>query len=371
MLESKKQLAGLSAGFFGVGVFGLYVTPRSNGAQVIPFVVCMWIGMGLFFAIGILLPFLNVVTRVTVYYAPNVIRLEGSEDEEAHILGPSEPAPTTYLRMRRRILRVEGKTGLIKGCLPFALKFLMLTVAYVLYAAPGIFGGYRGNPSLLHGTLLRAAMAACANILITLPFQVISTRCIVTPYQLPWSRPLSSLRLLLSEAELKKPWLLYAISGLLPALLLMAGVEVVYDRVQVVFFERYAILPPDGASGVIPLRVFLALATFGVKSVITIPLNMVVIRLSVQQTNLGGSIQLADPSPYLEESDSGIRKYSEDEDVVQLREEPYTGLVNCLRSIIREEGGLALYRGWMICLTQGVTLAWVLVIAMLQRWGVV
>ncbi|KZT22956.1 hypothetical protein NEOLEDRAFT_1137322 [Neolentinus lepideus HHB14362 ss-1] len=365
MLESKKTLAAISAAFCGAGILGLYVTPRSNGTNIIPFLVCIYVGAFLFWGLGVILPFLNVITRVMANYAPKTLRLEEGEQEGEEVFALSEPAPTTYFTMRKRILQIEGAQGLIKACVPFIIKLVMLIVVYFTTHV------YRA-PATVYGAIAQIVVNTIVEVLISLPFEVIVARCIVTPYQLPWFHPTFSLRCLLSKAELRKPWILYSIPGFASSLLLLSGVEVIAQRIYTglnFYIAARARQPSHVAdTGGIALNILLIFVVFAVKWASGMPLKTVATRLAVQNIQKNAAIEL-DSEDMRDEVEA--RRYSDDDDVVQLREELYTGLVDCIKGIVREEGWRALYRGWMLCLVEGLRLTFAVIVFILHWYGVV
>ncbi len=74
--------------------------------------------------------------------------------------------------------------------------------------------------------------------LITLPMTVLTNRCIITPYKLPFHAR-QTLRLILTPDEYAKPWSLYLAPGLLISTGLHAGwVTVIAAGVKWVLVKR-------------------------------------------------------------------------------------------------------------------------------------
>jgi hypothetical protein len=127
---------------------------------------------------------------------------------------------------------------------------------------------------------------------------------------------------------------------------------------------RLTILKRTGYPSIFPETIGASLLINTVTGLLVTPLAVVVVRLALQEYGSAeastdsacGNIpdivlpnfEAVDPPPRYEETE-GIENGLA-EDVITLREglEPYKGLVDCARSIVREEGLGTLWRGWGI-----------------------
>ncbi|KAH9068238.1 mitochondrial carrier [Lactarius deliciosus] len=231
--------------------------------------------------------------------------------------------------MLSRVRRLEGWDGLMKGTVPGLLSYVVHSLFSAIFldassSSPGNHGIYNSPATNIWAHSYTASSCLSS---------------IITPYQLPYSPPLCSLRVLLTPMERRKPWVLYLTPGLLAAELLHITYAVVGLR-----FLRH-LLPPllprvvdSVPQGLSPrnLTIFLAISLFS--TAILCPLEVISTRLAVQRNH-----ESAEFNSVAQE------KYSPDEDTEE-RYGPYLGLKDCAMKIIDEEGWRALYRGWWLTL---------------------
>lgn len=171
-------------------------------------------------------------------------------------------------------------------------------------------------------------------------------RSIITPYRLPYN-PRSCLRILLSPSELAKPHTLYLTPGLLAVTALHAVSVTLVAR-----FIRGIVLGHPDETGIYGAAwwqwLFFVIYQAGA-SLWLVPFEVVATRLSIQQNTGGYALAGVGPGVSDEEAmPEGVEYAGTDEDVIGLRpgQEPYEGLVDCVRKVIDEEGWPSLYRGW-------------------------
>lgn len=197
-------------------------------------------------------------------------------------------------------------------------------------------------------------------------------RSITTPHKLPWFQPMQSLRIILTPTERRRPWILYLTPGLMAA-------EVAHVAVIVLFLGPIRKLLLPGLSKPVPsdisfvrFAIYFIILCLGV-AVLT-PLEVIATRLAIQRNH--ASREYNSVSQEVEGDAEDVAEYSgTEEDVIgyvlsicflvrsvylttylRLRQEndPYSGLVDCAKSIIAEEGWTTLYRAWWATLLGGL-----------------
>ncbi|WFD32173.1 hypothetical protein MSPP1_003215 [Malassezia sp. CBS 17886] len=194
--------------------------------------------------LGVSMPIVVCLTRLRANYLPKAVSLDnvledGRDDERAR----QYSLQALFLQRRRsaakigpvvhgvfpmmlRTRRLEGWRGLYTGTTLVVLQLLagiVLAFVYMLWT-----GMWRGRIPPL-GTLpgrpgqfpaLRLLLVLIALALVALPFDVVVQRTMVHPRTINWWRPRMALREVLSPQEIAQPWRLYALPGLLAAVLL-------------------------------------------------------------------------------------------------------------------------------------------------------
>ena len=210
-------------------------------------------------------------------------------------------------------------------------------------------------------------------------------RSIITPYRLPFFGPTRSLRIILSAAERRAPWILF----LTPGLLIAQALQVSY-AVGLVYFRRTLMpnltIPSSFArlKDISPMWPVLFVGVALLSTLVLTPLEVIAARVSVQP-NFTASEPKPAPGAGTEADIKAVGAlYNPDEDVIRqvlsrcespfiyIREVeicmsslslfnrlrgsddmdpgPYTGFIDCGKRIIIEEGWRTLYRGWWITL---------------------
>lgn len=193
----------------------------------------------------------------------------------------------------------------------------------------------------------------------------------MTPHKLPSWNPLFAISILLTQHERAKPWILFLTPGLALALLL----RIIYVVIVLHSFRRWLLpssflvdglvdengtprWPADFSVG----RFFAYFVVLALSTPILTALEVMETRLSLQRNRAsdsgGFTIVPQDenaPSSAMGVAEEDIEFAGLDEDVVGLRSEddPYTGLVDCAKRILDEEGPEVLLRGWWITLLGG------------------
>lgn len=219
------------------------------------------------------------------------------------------------------------------------------------------------GPQSSVGTVLgELAFGLLINIAI-LPLNILWVRLFVTPFKLPFSP--RSVGALVSKSERANPKLLYLAPGLIPA-------------------ETAAYLIPHATQGAFQLLISGKILGSVLYVLLTAISTLWMVPLYVAITKISAAPNYTPDSGYVpvddeENGERGVaveqvvhlsavfpRASSTEEDVVTLRPPPrYTGIVDALQTIRREEGTMALYRGWeWTC--AGLTLAAIVIASLTQ-----
>ncbi|KAJ8092219.1 hypothetical protein PM082_024050 [Marasmius tenuissimus] len=77
----------------------------------------------------------------------------------------------------------------------------IVTIAYLI--------SYPSKVEWMRDLALRIVLIITLDLAIDIPLQVLTTRAIITPYNLPWTQPRTSIKVRLSPTERRRPWSLY------------------------------------------------------------------------------------------------------------------------------------------------------------------
>ncbi|KAG7098327.1 hypothetical protein E1B28_000288 [Marasmius oreades] len=311
------------------------------------------------FTLVVMLPLSGLLVRWRAHFSPTRTRREGSGEEQVQQEAMKSPV-MGYFTIARKVYALEGLKGLYKG-IGMQLISIVISSALSHLIIPFPFftsGGdeykpptrkprgsiHFGNPDIRVSTHLADWVLRLA---IDIPTQILLNRAITTPYKLSFTSPLKSLSLLLSPSELQNPSNLYLIPGITLSRFLLVFSWAAVDPIISLLIPVYDPNSPSaGGSGVRAQVPFLAFTVLG--SIIKTPLSVASVRLSLQRFEHGGT----PPGNEAEPSDTTVQleRYST-EDVITLKDTrryPYTGLLDCLNTIIREEGWKTLFRsGWL------------------------
>ncbi|KIL00697.1 hypothetical protein PAXRUDRAFT_821382 [Paxillus rubicundulus Ve08.2h10] len=294
-------------------------------------------------SLAMLVPLTGALVRFRAHYNPKGLQLDPEGDVQPH----TGPVITSFFAMLMRVYRIEGWPGLYKGLMPTLLSTSVVTLFLMVFLSDSnLRHGRYSTPST--GVLGMLAYSLFA-MLISLPQTIITDRAITTPHKLPYFDPVYSLRILLTPTERRRPWILYLTPGLLAAQ--VAHIAYVILGLRAV---RQLLLPelahpglPSKDISVVKLAIFLCLSL--ASTAILAPLEVIAIRLAIQRNHAAPEF-----NSISQEEDGDAEEATEyagvDEDVIGLRteREPYTGLVDCAKRIIDEEGWSALYRAWWL-----------------------
>ncbi|KAH9057892.1 mitochondrial carrier [Lactarius vividus] len=304
--------------------------------------------LSIFLFLLITVPLTGALIRLRANYNPKGLQLDPEDGVQPH----TRPVMTSFLLMLSRVRRLEGWAGLMKGTVPIFLSNVVLSLFFAIFfdaslLSPRNHGIYNSPATKIRGALLYGIFS----MLVSPPAMIITCRSIITPYQLPYFRPLYSLRVLLTPMERRKPWVLYFTPGLFAAGLL----HITYAVVGLQILPPLLLPSLSRADGPLPLdfsprslTIYLAISLFS--TAILCPLEVILTRLAIQRNYESAKFDSVAQGKVGDTED--LPEYSPDEDVIGLRDDtaPYSGLRDCAKRIIDEEGWRALYRGWWLTL---------------------
>ncbi|KAH8996187.1 mitochondrial carrier [Lactarius hatsudake] len=290
-----------------------------------------------FLSIFLLTTVPGALVRLRANYNPKGLQLDPENDVQPH----TGPVIASFFLMLSRVRRLEVGSAAFHSLVPGLLSYVVHSLFSAIFldaslSSPRNHDTYNSPATNIRGTLLYCIFLP----LVSLP-PIITYRSIITPYQLPYFRPLHSLRVLLTPMERRKPWVLYLTPGLLAAELLhityaVVGIRIIRHLLLPLLSHVDDSVPQDFSRS---LTIFLAISLFS--TAILCPLEVIFTRLAVQRNR-----ESAEFNSVAQE------KVGHTKDLPELRNDtdPNLGLRNCARKIIDEEGWRALYRGWWLTL---------------------
>ncbi|KAF7978347.1 hypothetical protein HWV62_989 [Athelia sp. TMB] len=305
----------------------------------------------------ITVPIAGAFARWKAHYNPKIVQLEGAEEDA------NTKKINNVFQMLSRVYKVEGVAGLYKGVVPdliaIAATLLVTGIAHLAHFGMDEFIRLRWhfeNPVAFYFyEVFSRSVRVAVIVLFALPFTILYMRSVfmiqilrknltathsvvTTPLVLPVHKPVLALRLLFTREELRRPWKLYTFPLIFAHAFPLAW--------TIEFLQRlHKIHPPldhYGHGEYVWWRVLLASLGLIVGLVVFPPLEVIKAKLSVQRT---GATQNVLPTEE-QESQPQVAEYPEE--VVAFRQEAYTGLIDCVRKIIWEEGMNALSRLWWV-----------------------
>ncbi|KAJ7055329.1 hypothetical protein C8F01DRAFT_1160206 [Mycena amicta] len=283
---------------------------------------------------GITMPFVGTLVRYWGNYTPKQgsVRLDGAETTST-----TESGNVGYFGMMKRVHKIEGWSGLYKGIMPSLVSTLIAMVAI----APAFALLAAGHKMLPNGRVYIPPTAAWLSSLISyafsilptmllIPIEILINRAITTPHTLSSFAPTVALNTLLSPTERAAPLRLYlapgvALSAFLPAVILPT-INLLWGLALVHLPRVFWNAPLVGV----------ALPMILLTSALLTPLHVMHTKLTLQRQ---GEIEPAVAEAVLPEDEvMGFRT----------EEVPYTGLVDCARCVVNEEGWRVLFRAWWI-----------------------
>ncbi|KAK7057138.1 hypothetical protein R3P38DRAFT_3544426 [Favolaschia claudopus] len=298
----------------------------------------------------VVVPLSGVLVRFRANYTPRGLALDNEGGPVVH----TGPVVTSYFGMFRRVWQIEGLQGLYKGLMPTFLTALTVSLAILSFMDTPSHRhvSYRAPSAGLLGTFLYSILM----MLISLPSAILTCNAVTTPHKLPYFGLMKSLRVLLTPTERRRPWVIY----LTPGLLASQCLHVAY--VTLILAPLHRLLVPMSESGMFPelspVKLSIYLAVVIVSAAILTPLEVVSTRLAIQRNQ--ASPEYNSVSQEVEGDAEEVAEYAgAEEDVIGLRTEaePYTGLIDCAKTIVNEEGFRALYRAWWVTLLGGTVSA--------------
>ncbi|KAJ7092949.1 mitochondrial carrier [Mycena belliarum] len=295
--------------------------------------------LGMILSLGVLvaitLPFAGVLIRFRANYTPKTgaLRLDGEDGMGSHA---SPDTSLSYFGMMARVYRIEGWTGLYKGLMPSIISGLVASVIVIpltLVLALRVKVGPHGRVDFPDRTsadmwVLTGALSIIPALLLV-PFTIVTNRAITTPHKLAAFDARAALRVLLSPSERAQPLRLY----LAPGVALASVLEVLITLALSLLCTAVAPRVPLGAAlgGGVPLFLLtVALLT---------PLQVLAARLTLQRRG---------PAPDATDALDATPTYAEEVVEFRTEAEPYTGLLDCGRKIVAEEGWGVLTRAWWL-----------------------
>ncbi|KAJ6537378.1 hypothetical protein DFH09DRAFT_89219 [Mycena vulgaris] len=284
----------------------------------------------------IIMPFVGVLVRYRANYTPKTggVHLDGEDG-----LAPSTPDSTSYFGMMKRVHRIEGWAGLYKGIMPSIITDLILLVVIAPISVLFNYGHIR-LPIYSNIVVWTIGFAvSLIPVLLLIPMYIITNRAITTPHKLAAFDAPAALRVLLSPAERAQPLRLYLVPGVALVILLEALVGPAISLLRLATLQGLSLGPTLGAG--LPM---IALAT-----VLLTPLQVMLARLTLQRLGPDSPVPI-DVAPLLQNVPpvpvNAPPVYTEDVMDVRTSEAPYTGLLDCGRKIMDEEGARVLFRAW-------------------------
>ncbi|KAF8194064.1 hypothetical protein K438DRAFT_1969354 [Mycena galopus ATCC 62051] len=285
--------------------------------------------------LGITMPFTGVLVRYRANYRPKR-GVHLADENEAY---ETRAETDSYFGMMRRVHRLEGWAGLYQGLMPSIITALIALVAvspFAIFLSMGtkVLPGGRvviPTPSGLVLWILSFAFAVIPAILI-IPMQIITNRAITTPHKLSTFAPKAALQLLLSPAERLHPWKLYFAPGVGLSELLQGLVS---PTLSLLFY----FVPGLYLSHRLPV-LFASLPIIALMTLMLTPLQVMGARLTLQRLDASSDVA----------SDAASAPPAHGEEVMEFRTQqaPYTGLIDCGRQMVEEEGWRALLRAWWV-----------------------
>lgn len=289
------------------------------------------------------MPRTGALVRIWLNYVPR-----GAARDESIRVGPPI---YSVAAMQRRICAIEGRRGLWKGLTLELTHFLVLVAALVLIAAvSSVASGLSAADE--HAQLARSValvLVAAALGAPAVPIDVLVCRALAHPRLLDWRYPRACLAEILSDDERRRPWRLCRLPGF------------AQGRVVLILYFLGTVLPPfylvsiaaDRLLGYVGWSVPLLLRDLALPAALAAlhdaltPLYCAAMRLAVQRPTAAPThtaYSLAHPH------ENTPLEPEVDEPVIELRPHgastpAYTGIGDCLRTMVAEEGAASIWRG--------------------------
>ncbi|KAJ7678947.1 mitochondrial carrier [Mycena polygramma] len=278
-----------------------------------------------------------------------IVRYRAASHPKASIEDGSIPPAPTFIGMVKRVWRLQGFEGFTRGLMPTIGATFLFTLMWPFgwfkaYLSPSLQDSSHVSlfSSLLWGLIYTMFLVTTYRYIIS----YLTRRAITTPRKLDVLNAREALHILFSVHERKKPWAIYQIPGLLPALLLnFAFSHFILRPLRSLIFPWTDSYPPAEEA---IRNVLLVLVTL-LSTIVSAPLELIVTRLALQR-NYGGLV-FGEDSAAMNAAESGaVAVAPPSSNALHLRSEndPYLGLIDCAKKIIAEEGWPVLYRMWFL-----------------------
>ncbi|KAJ7579104.1 mitochondrial carrier [Mycena floridula] len=284
-----------------------------------------------------IIPLSGILVRVRANFVPKRLQLVTEDGEQE---GPV--IVNSFFGMLKKVYRVEGWAGLFKG---FWSYFLMGILASIVGAGAL---GFRQDGSAFDVQLFRLGKNIIFAVLL-LPGNVLIYRSIVTPYRLSaWASWRQNLHILFSPDERRAMWRIYTIPGLAVATVCQAVFVNVLTAILIALLN-IAAESVSKKHQIIKAAVVVVLSTV-LTTMILPPMEVVMAKLATQR--YPGVEEIAEDPHFA----LAIRYADDGEESLETRQDrvPYTGFVDCVKTVVKEEGWRAMYRAWWVTLVAGV-----------------
>lgn len=307
-------------------------------------------------------PFVGTLMRFWAHYNPKQIVLGDESRGEMGILqlGLTDDSQNFngYWGLMRRVKRIEGIRGLWKGLDVFAVyffgNFMILIILFTILRF--IFSLHLGlaSASLSIVPIVIAYLSA-------IPLRAVFIRSFAASRRLRISQPAQMYKTLLYNTfERKYPLSLLSIPGLLIGFFLNDLEVYSLSKLRESIMQLMRLQRPLSRESIC-LSLILDLCG----ALLLTPMEVIITRLALQERRrtvhhvaseddptgpAPVSTVSGEPNPPSYDDLEGIEFAGFEEDVINLRtdQEPYTGFMNCVQCIAKEEGFSTFWRGWYI-----------------------
>ena len=290
------------------------------------------------------IPRAGAVTRIWLNYVP-----KGAARDESFAAGPPI---YSVAAMQRRICVIEGRRGLWKGLTLALTHFLALVAALVLVAAvSSVASGLSAADE--HAQLARSVALVLVVIALgapAVPIDVLVCRTLAHPRLLSWRYPRACLAEILADDERQRPWRLCRLPGFAQGriVLILYFLGTVLPPFYLVSIAADRLLGYVGWSASQLLRDLALPASLAALHHALTRLYCATMRLVVQRPTAPTHAAY----PLTHPSEDTPLEPEVNEPVIELRpcapgtpRAPYTGIGDCIRTMVAEEGLASIWRG--------------------------
>ncbi|KAF7336730.1 Mitochondrial carrier [Mycena venus] len=219
-------------------------------------------------------------TVFSVPFNSVLVRYRAASHPKASVEDGSISPPPTFISMAKRVWRLQGTEGLTRGLMPT----LGATLFYTMFWPFWWFKLYL-SPSASISMRVSLVSSLISTLIYTM-FLVTTYRAITSPRKLDILNAREALHILFSAHERKKPWAIFQIPGLLPAMVLNFGFYhfIIRPMGTVILPWRW---PQDFSPIEYALRYAGLVCLAFLSTVVCAPLEVIVTRLALQR-NYGG-----------------------------------------------------------------------------------